>query len=157
MLLVNTEHTPHVLLHSPLVGLECKVSLYYSASCEVAINRHTNIVKSFLSDTTIVPDIGSMLSSQLSSCKILARVFGESLERKDKDFVKNTLEKAFLQKDKDFSIRELRHETKISTLDVEFKIETTVEHLQGIEPDVVNMFYTIVHTKVADLQSDPIS
>ena len=62
-----------------------------------------------------------------------------------------------MQKDKDFSIRELRHETKISTLDIEIKLETTVEKLQGIEPDVVNMFYTIVHTKVADLQSDPVS
>ena len=153
MILVNTEHTPYKLVHSPLVGLECKVSLYYSNSIEVSINRYTNPIDEFLSNTSVVRDVERMMSSTLSKTSCLQESFKDHANGNVKEMIK----RAILNRQDTFNLRELRHASKISTLDLEIKIESTVKELQDVEADTMNMFYTVVHTKVADLQSDPIS
>ncbi len=153
MLLINTEHTPHKLIHSPLVGVDCKVSLYYSSSLEVMINRHINPIDEFLNKTTVVRDVERMLMSSLSKTESL---MGGFTSHKNGN-VKAMIKAAILDDQSNINLRELRHATKISTLDLEIRIETTIEELINIDENTVNMFYTVVHTKVADLQSDPIA
>ena len=150
MLLVNTKHTPHFLIHSPLVGLKNRVTLHYSNSLDVSINRHNNPIELFLKETSIASDIEKMVRTRLKNVEPLSLVFvTENIEN-----IKGTLLDEFTY-GKHMTVRVLEHQTKIASLDFEMTLETTIENLQNISEDVLNMFYTVVHTEVADLQCDP--
>ena len=157
MILVNTEHTPYVLINSPLVGTECLVSLHYSQACEYFISRHTNPIEEFLGKTSFVNDISKILSSPLKNTSILHDSFSNIKNPLDLGEVKRQAREVLKNASSKIKLRELKHQTKISTLDVEIVLKVKLESLIEVEEEVLNMFYTVVHTKVADLQSDPVS